>query len=84
MEGTLLSQATGYGIIVGLSMLFCLIILAAVRLQKNYLSEDSDQSEMVRICKVLGVNERAAANSTSVHGGESIRGNRSDMLRRIL
>jgi hypothetical protein len=44
----LLSQATGYGLICGLSVLFCIIILVAVRLQKWYLSEDSDQSEMVK------------------------------------
>jgi urea-proton symporter len=48
MAEQLLSQATGYGIICGLSVVFCIIILVAVRLQKRYLSEDSDQSEMVR------------------------------------
>ena len=47
MAVQLLSEATGYGIICGLSVLFCIIILVAVRLQKWYLSEDSDQSEMV-------------------------------------
>ena len=46
MTVELLSQATGYGVIVGLSFLFCAIILICVRLQKRYLSEDSDQSEM--------------------------------------
>ncbi|KAI9705232.1 MAG: hypothetical protein M1820_005230 [Bogoriella megaspora] len=45
----LLTQADGYGIIVGLSVLFCLIIIAAVRIQKRYLSEDSDQSEMFMV-----------------------------------
>lgn len=45
----LLTQADGYGIIVGLSVLFCLIILAAVRIQKWYLAEDSDQSEMFMV-----------------------------------
>ncbi|KIW14582.1 hypothetical protein PV08_07366 [Exophiala spinifera] len=49
MAVELLSQADGYGIIIGLSVLFCLIILAAVRLQKRYLSEDSDQSEMFMV-----------------------------------
>jgi urea-proton symporter len=45
----LLPQSTGYGLIVGLSILFCLIILAAVRIQKRYLSENSDQSEMFMV-----------------------------------
>ncbi|KAK6599810.1 urea active transporter [Botrytis cinerea] len=49
MAVQLLTQADGYGIIVGLSILFCLIILAAVRIQKRYLSEDSDQSEMFMV-----------------------------------
>lgn len=49
MTVQLLSQADGYGIIIGLSVLFCLIILAAVRIQKRYLSEDSDQSEMFMV-----------------------------------
>ena len=52
MAVQLLSQATGYGVIVGLSVLFCLIILTAVRIQKWYLSEDSDESEMV--CLLIG------------------------------
>ncbi|KAL1588590.1 hypothetical protein WHR41_02719 [Cladosporium halotolerans] len=46
MEVELLSQADGYGIICGLSVLFCGIILLAVRVQKRYLSEDSERSEM--------------------------------------
>ncbi|OQV02053.1 hypothetical protein CLAIMM_07308 [Cladophialophora immunda] len=49
MAVELLTQADGYGIIVGLSVLFCLIIIAAVRIQKRYLSEDSDQSEMFMV-----------------------------------
>jgi hypothetical protein len=49
MAKELLSQADGYGIIIGLSVLFCLIIIAAVRIQKRYLSEDSDQSEMFMV-----------------------------------
>jgi hypothetical protein len=46
MAVVLLAQADGYGIIIGLSVVFCLLIIAAVRMQKKYLSEDSDQSEM--------------------------------------
>ncbi|THW01858.1 hypothetical protein D6D25_08648 [Aureobasidium pullulans] len=49
MAEALLNQAHGYGIIVGLSILFCLIILAAVRVQKRYLAEDSEQSEMFMV-----------------------------------
>jgi Na+/proline symporter len=49
MAVQLLDQADGYGIIIGLSVLFCVIIIAAVRIQKKYLSEDSDQSEMFMV-----------------------------------
>ncbi|KAE9974372.1 hypothetical protein BLS_001780 [Venturia inaequalis] len=49
MAVQLLSQADGYGVVVGLSILFCLIIIAAVRIQKRYLLEDSDQSEMFMV-----------------------------------
>jgi hypothetical protein len=49
MAVELLSQADGYGIIVGLSVLFCGIILVAVRIQKRYLAEDSEQSEMFMV-----------------------------------
>ena len=49
MAVQLLGQADGYGIIIGLSVLFCIIIVAAVRMQKRYLSEDSDQSEMFMV-----------------------------------
>lgn len=49
MEVELLSQADGYGIICGLSVLFCGIILLAVRVQKRYLSEDSERSEMFMV-----------------------------------
>jgi Na+/proline symporter len=49
MAVQLLTQADGYGVIIGLSVLFCLIILAAVRIQKRYLAEDSDHSEMFMV-----------------------------------
>lgn len=49
MAAELLSQADGYGLIIGLSVLFCLIILIAVRIQRKYLSEDSDHSEMFMV-----------------------------------
>ena len=46
---TLVSEATGYGMVVGLSILFALIIIAAVRVQRLYLNEDSDKSEMFMV-----------------------------------
>ena len=48
-EVQLLSQASGYGVIIGLSILFGIIIIAAVQMQKRYLSEDSDHSEMFMV-----------------------------------
>lgn len=49
MAVELLTQADGYGIIIGLSILFCFIIIASVRIQNRYLSEDSNQSEMFMV-----------------------------------
>ncbi|KAL9617806.1 MAG: hypothetical protein Q9160_007411 [Pyrenula sp. 1 TL-2023] len=49
MAVELLTQADGYGIIIGLSVVFCILILAAVRIQKRYLAEDSEQSEMFMV-----------------------------------
>lgn len=43
------SQGAGYGIIIGLSVLFCIIILFAIKIQKRYLMEDSDKSEMFMV-----------------------------------
>ncbi len=45
----MLSQATGYGMIIGLSVLFAGIILLATRAQKLYLAEDSGRSEMFMV-----------------------------------
>ena len=42
----LIPQGTAYGLLIGLSVLFCVVILAAVRIQKAYLAEDSGTSEM--------------------------------------
>ncbi|KAG4033821.1 hypothetical protein MFRU_004g03240 [Monilinia fructicola] len=62
MAVELLTQADGYGIIIGLSVLFCLIILAAVRIQKKYLSEDSEQSEMFMVAnRTVGTGLTASA-----------------------
>ena len=49
MPVQLLSQATGYGVIIGLSLAFGIIIVAAVKMQKRYLSEDSNHSEMFMV-----------------------------------
>ena len=49
MAVQLLTQGEGYGVIIGLSILFCLIIVVAVHIQKRYLSEDSDESEMFMV-----------------------------------
>ncbi|KAF2799062.1 hypothetical protein K505DRAFT_231849 [Melanomma pulvis-pyrius CBS 109.77] len=45
-EFTLLSQGVGYGVVIGLGAFFAIIILLAVKIQKDYLSEDSGKSEM--------------------------------------
>lgn len=45
----LLSQATGYGMVIGLSVLFAGIILLATRIQRQYLQEDSGKSEMFMV-----------------------------------
>ena len=42
----LIPQGTAYGLLIGLGVLFCVVILAAVRIQKAYLAEDSGTSEM--------------------------------------
>ncbi|KAF5008855.1 hypothetical protein FDECE_4879 [Fusarium decemcellulare] len=46
---TLIPQSTGYGILIGLGIGFCGVILAAVKIQKAYLSEDSGTSEMFMV-----------------------------------
>ncbi len=46
---SLLSQGTGYGIIIGLGILFAAIILVTVKIQRMYLMEDSGQSEMFMV-----------------------------------
>lgn len=42
----LIPQGTAYGLLIGLGVLFCVVILVAVRIQKAYLAEDSGTSEM--------------------------------------
>ena len=66
----LLTQAEGYGIIIGLSILFCLIIVFAVQIQKRYLSEASDESEMFMVANRsvgTGLTASAVFSSWSVN-----------------
>ncbi|KAF3812208.1 Urea active transporter [Colletotrichum gloeosporioides] len=46
---TLIPQSTGYGMLIGLGIGFCGVILAAVKIQKAYLAEDSGTSEMFMV-----------------------------------
>ncbi len=45
----LLPQGAGYGIVIGLGVVFAAIILTAVKVQKLYLMEDSETSEMFMV-----------------------------------
>ncbi|KAM0551203.1 hypothetical protein ACHAPJ_008546 [Fusarium lateritium] len=45
----LIPQSTAYGMLIGLGVGFCGVILAAVKIQKAYLSEDSGKSEMFMV-----------------------------------
>jgi urea-proton symporter len=59
---TLLSQGTGYGLLIGLSLLFCGVILIAVKIQKKYLMEDSGKSEMFMVAnRTVGTGLTASA-----------------------
>ncbi|KAH9995873.1 Sodium:solute symporter family-domain-containing protein [Xylariaceae sp. FL0662B] len=46
---SLLGQDVGYGVVIGLGVLFAVVILIAVKLQKLYLNEDSGESEMFMV-----------------------------------
>ncbi|RAK94910.1 sodium:solute symporter family protein [Aspergillus ibericus CBS 121593] len=45
----LVTQGTAYGLLIGLGVLFCGVILVAIQVQKAYLSEDSGTSEMFMV-----------------------------------
>ena len=45
----LVTQGTAYGLLIGLGVLFCGVILVAIKVQKAYLSEDSNTSEMFMV-----------------------------------
>jgi hypothetical protein len=59
---TLIPQGTAYGLLIGLGVLFCGVILAAVKIQKVYLSEDSATSEMFMVAnRTVGTGLTASA-----------------------
>ncbi|KAA8645782.1 sodium:solute symporter family protein [Aspergillus tanneri] len=59
---TLISQGTGYGLLIGLGILFCGVILIAVKIQKAYLDEDSGKSEMFMVAnRTVGTGLTASA-----------------------
>jgi hypothetical protein len=43
----LVPQGTAYGLLIGLGVGFCKVILGAVKIQKLYLAEDSEKSENI-------------------------------------
>ncbi|KAF2123147.1 Sodium:solute symporter family-domain-containing protein [Lophiotrema nucula] len=45
----LVPQSTGYGLLIGLGVAFCGVILVALKIQRAYLSEDSGTSEMFMV-----------------------------------
>jgi len=59
---TLIPQGTAYGLLIGLAVLFCCVILIAVKLQKVYLEEDSGKSEMFMVAnRTVGTGLTASA-----------------------
>lgn len=59
---SLISQGTGYGILIGLGVGFCGVILIAVKIQKAYLAEDSGTSEMFMVAnRTVGTGLTASA-----------------------
>ncbi|KAI5863315.1 hypothetical protein GGS23DRAFT_620961 [Durotheca rogersii] len=58
----LVPQATGYGLLVGLGVAFCGVILVALKVQKAYLAEDAGTSEMFMVAnRSVGVGLTASA-----------------------
>lgn len=59
---SLIPQGTAYGLLIGLGVGFCGVILAAVKIQKSYLAEDSGKSEMFMVAnRSVGTGLTAAA-----------------------
>lgn len=55
-------QGTAYGLLIGLGVGFCGVILAAIKIQRAYLSEDSSTSEMFMVAnRSVGTGLTAAA-----------------------
>ncbi|KAI0841500.1 Sodium:solute symporter family-domain-containing protein [Hypoxylon sp. FL0890] len=58
----LVPQETAYGLLVGLGVAFCAVILVAIKIQKAYLSEDSGTSEMFMVAnRSVGIGLTASA-----------------------
>lgn len=58
----LIPQSTGYGLLIGLSVIFCGVILVALRIQRAYLSQDSGTSEMFMVAnRTVGTGLTASA-----------------------
>ncbi|KAG4220510.1 hypothetical protein PC116_g31011, partial [Phytophthora cactorum] len=59
---TLVPQGTGYGLLIGLGVAFCAVILVAIKIQRAYLSEDSGTSEMFMVAnRSVGIGLTASA-----------------------
>ncbi|PTB39099.1 uncharacterized protein TrAFT101_008100 [Trichoderma asperellum] len=57
-----ISQGAAYGLLIGLGVGFCGVILAAIKIQRAYLSEDSSTSEMFMVAnRSVGTGLTAAA-----------------------
>lgn len=76
-NSALIPQGAAYGLLIGLSIVFCGIILLSIKIQKDYLAEDSGQSEMFMVSAPLHPQDSA---SKSVSGRQSISGNRTYCL----
>ncbi|KAJ5217421.1 hypothetical protein N7468_010429 [Penicillium chermesinum] len=65
-HSALLPQGAAYGLLIGLSILFCGIILLSVKIQKDYLAEDSGESEMFMVAnRSVGTGLTASAVTSS-------------------
>jgi len=59
---SLISQGSVYGLLIGLGVGFCGVILVAVKVQRLYLAEDSGTSEMFMVAnRTVGTGLTAAA-----------------------
>lgn len=66
---SLLSQGVGYGVLVGLGILFAVVILLAVKFQKEYLGEDSNKSEMFMVAnRTVGTGTLRSSTNIQYNG----------------